>query len=161
MVQQLSLLQPERPLPRGAAHELRQRCQLEVVERVQLQLQGNHDEGAAHLGGRGPQPDPTPPRAPCLRPPQTPLSPQHTCSPTAPLLNKTCLPSPFSLIKGSEPSCPTASPEEGSRVKTVCFLADILQFSFASSNISCFEYFSQSPSTAGAVVESGRVREPI
>ena len=52
MVSQLPLVQPERPLPQGAAHELRQRHQLEVVGPVQLQLQGVGDEAAAHLGAR-------------------------------------------------------------------------------------------------------------
>lgn len=52
MVSQLPLLQPERPLPQGAAHELCQRHQLEVMGPVQLQLQGVGDEAAAHLAAR-------------------------------------------------------------------------------------------------------------
>lgn len=47
MVQFLSLVKPQRSLPPGVPRDLCKRRQLEVGERLQLQLQGVGDEDAA------------------------------------------------------------------------------------------------------------------
>lgn len=72
-VPRLSLVQPERLLPPGAAHGLRQRHQLEVVGRVQLQLQGSEmklrlTQPPAASTSFAPSPARVrPPLLPCLR----------------------------------------------------------------------------------------------